>query len=285
MCIKTELRVYCFNTSNPQEASAYKALVAELKASGLSRFCSHGGGSHYRPDIAGCVELEVGHLFADQWNTCPIGDSVIGQRVFDWAEDYNSSIGAPPNIKRGHYLVQVPEMAEVRRNTVRCGYCGKQEPAAKGYVFCPHCLGSAYLDEGSLHLTRMCPVLEDARPALTATELAHLLPLYKQAQIAGNQERAVARNKAQREAVLGKYSAKASSATVERDGMLWLLDKGANLDNVIFYDHTEVFSIGWRKPVSDSVAAGWVDMLGTFPYNWEVRSTSNVYKAALAANA
>ena len=283
MSIKTELRVYCFNIGNPQEASAYEALVAELKASGLSCFCSHGGGSHYRPAIAGCVELEVGCLFADQWNTRPIGDSVIGQRVFDWAEDYNSRIGAPPNIKRGHYLVQVPEMVEVRRNTVRCGYCGKQEPAAKGYVFCPHCLDSAYLDEGSLHLTRMRPVLEDARPTLTAAELAHLLPLYKQAQITGNQERIVARNKAQREAVLGKYSAKASSATIERDGMLWLLDKGVNLDNVIFYDHTGVFSIGWRKPVSESVAAGWVDMLGTFPYNWEVRSTSNVYKAALAA--
>ena len=55
MGIKTELRVYCFDTNNPQEASAYKALVAELKASGLSRFCIHGGGSHYRSDIAGCV--------------------------------------------------------------------------------------------------------------------------------------------------------------------------------------------------------------------------------------
>lgn len=271
MSIKTELRVYSFNISDPQEASAYNALSTELKVSGLSRFCSHGGGSHYRPSIAGCVELEVEHLFANQWNTHPIGDSAIGQRVFDWAEDYNSSAGAPPNIKRGHYLVQVPEMAEVRRNTVRCGYCGKQEPAAKGYVFCPHCLGSAYLDEGSLHLTRMRTVLEDTRPALTATELAHLLPLYKQAQITGDQERALAHNKAQRGAVLGKYSAKTSSATIERDGMLWLLDKGANLDNVIFYDHTKVFSIGWRKPVSASVAAGWVDMLDTFPYSWEVR--------------
>lgn len=282
MGIKTELRVYCFDASNPQEASAYKALVAELKASGLSCFCSHGGGSHYRPDIAGCVELEVEHLFKDQWNTRPIGDSAIGCRVFDWAEDYNSSIGAPPNIKRGHYLVQVPEMAEVRRNTMRCGYCDKQEPAAKGYVFCPHCLSSAYLDEGSLHLTRMCPINKDTRRSLTEQELAYLLPLYKQAQITGNQERIAARNKAQRGAVWGKYSAKTSSATIERDGMLWLLDKGVNLDNVIFYDHTGVFSIGWRKPVSESVAAGWVYMLDTFPYNWEVRGAANVYKAALA---
>lgn len=283
MGIKTELRVYCFDTSNPQEASAYKALVAELKASGLRRFCSHGGGSHYRPDIAGCVELEVGHLFADQWNTHPIGDSVIGQRVFDWAEDYNSSMGAPLNIKRGHYLVQVPEMAEVRRNTVRCGYCGKQEPAAKGYVFCPHCLSSAYLDEGSLHLTRMCPISEDTRRALTEQELAHLLPLYKQAQITGAEARTVVRNKAQRQAVLDKYTAETSNATIERDGMLWLLDKGVNMDNVIYYPHTKVFCIGWRQPVPEYVAIGWVDMLNTFPYSWEVRGATNTYKAALAA--
>lgn len=283
MGIRTELRVYCFDTSNPQELSAYKALGAELQASGLSCFCSHGGGSHYRTDIAGCVELEVEHLFADQWNTHPIGDDTIGQRVFDWAEDYNSSMGAPPHIKRGHYLIQVPEMAEVRRNTVRCGYCGKQEPAAKDYVFCPHCLSSAYLDEGSLHLTRMCPISEYTRRALTEQESEYLLPLYKQAQITGAEERAVVRHKAQREAVLGKYSAKASSATIERDGMLWLLDKGVNLDNVIYYEHTKVFCIGWRKPVSESVAAGWVDMLNTFPYSWEVRGSANTYKAALAA--
>lgn len=282
MGIKTELRVYCFDTSNPQEASAYKALVSELKASGLRCFCSHGGGSHYRPDIAGCIELDVGHLFADQWNTHSIGDSVIGQRVFDWAEDYNSSIGAPPNIKRGHYLVQVPEMVEVRRNTVRCGYCGKQEPAAKGYVFCPHCLSSAYLDEEHLHLTRMCPISVDTRPALTEQELAYLLPLYRQAQTTGAESRTAASNKAQRETVLRKHASITSNAAIERDGMLWLLDKGVNMDNVIYYDHTKVFCIGWRKPVSEYVAIGLVDMLNTFPYSWEVRSTSNVYKAALA---
>lgn len=285
MGIRTELRVYNFDISNPQEASAYAALVAELKASGLSCFCSHGGGSHYLPDIEEYVELEIEHLFKDQWNTCPIDGSAKGRRVFDWAEDYNSSIGAPPNVKRGHYLVQVPEMAEVRRATVRCGYCGKQEPAAEGYVFCPHCLGSAYLGEGHLHLTRMCPISEDDRRALTEHELAHLLPLYKQAQITGVGERVVARHKAQREAVLDKYSAKTSNATTERDGMLWLLDKGININNVIYYDHTHVFCVGWRQPVSESVALGWVDMLETFPYKWEIRGATNTYRAALAANA
>ena len=156
--IKTRIFSYSFDISKPEDAAAYAALCEKLKAVQPRQMKSHDGGksSYYKAafDKPEGVEitLETKHLFTNQWNTAAIeGVSEKGLRVFDWAEDYMLSGGAYGSAysakyhKRGHYLEQTPEMAEIRRNTCKCRYCGKQEPAQKGYVFCPHCIDSEYL--------------------------------------------------------------------------------------------------------------------------------------------
>jgi hypothetical protein len=96
----------------------------------------------------GIIELETEFLFENQWN------SNVG-RVFDWYEEavFDSRGKERKNIKRGHYLEITPEMAEIRRNTLKCGYTGQQFPAAKGYIFneTENALGSPYLKESELH--------------------------------------------------------------------------------------------------------------------------------------
>src|SRR5215472_14446345 len=136
--LQTIFHAYRFDLDNATERTAWEALKAKLTAEGLEVFETWGGkGSHYQPELDGRIlELETAHLFDNQWNTAPIeGHTDKGLRVFDWAKDY--PIDFSPNIARGHWLEQTAEMREVRRNTVGCGYCGRQEPAAKGYVFCP----------------------------------------------------------------------------------------------------------------------------------------------------
>lgn len=270
--MKTTIKSYRFDTREPEEKAAYLELKKQLRGLGLKCFETWGGsgGGHYlqwaKDGLE--IELETGSLFDNQWNTGPIeGISEQGHRVFDWAQDY--PIDFSKSIKRGHYLELTPEMAEARRNTCKCRYCGKQEPAAKGYVFCPHCIGGEYLDEASLHLTRMKAIDDgsDCEP-LTDAERAHLVPLYIEAQTTGNTERDKARIAAKRAQVLKEYETTTAHTLAKRDGFLWLMDRGINLDNVIYYDHKAQFCFGWRRPIDACLKDRLLEIISefNFPY-------------------
>lgn len=275
MNIKTTIHTYRHDVSTIEGAAEYKALCEKLKAAGLTPMVSWGGEGHY--DFARAIDgrtvaLETEHLFDNQWNTAPIaGISDSGLRVFDWAEDY--PINFPKNIKRGHYLAQTDDMREVRRNTHKCGYCGKQEAAAKGYTFCPHCVDSPYLTADSLQLTRMVPVVDTSKPRapLTEAEKAHLLPIFEAAQIHGATERGKARIAKERADVEREYKKAVRIAKTEHDGKLWLMDNGVSLGNVIFYTHTERFSFGWRKPLSAGEVTRLLDVIGEFPFPYNIK--------------
>ena len=253
--LNTTLHVYHYNTDIKSDRQEYDALCASKKAQGITCFRTHDFGrrSHYLPNLDGAqITLETEHLFYNQWNTAPIGNAENGLRVFDWAEDY--PINFRQSLKRGHWLEITPEMREARRNTCACGYCGRQEATAKGYVFCPHCIGSEYLKRSELYLLRMRPIdRADNRAPLTQAEADHLMPLYTHAQIHGNSERDKKRIAERRARIVKGAETYIRNATIERDGMLWLMDHGITTDNVIYYDHTGKFSFGWRAPLDADV--------------------------------
>jgi hypothetical protein len=273
--MKTVIHSYNFDIRTKDGAAAYAELRDKLTALGLRCFESHGNGSHYMPDVDGReIELETKHLFDNQWNTAPIpGVTEKGLRVFDWALDAISNIGAPRGIKRGHWLEQTAEMREIRRNTVKCGYCGRQEPAQKGYVFCPHCLDSEYLAENDLHLTRMLPIDDTRdRAPLTEPERAHLLPLYRDAQLHGVTERGKARIAAARARVESDYKKTIASAEEKRRAATWILDRfPALIDNWLFYEHTGRHCFGWRKPLAGETLSALLDAVSEFPFSYEIK--------------
>ena len=268
--MKTVLTSYYFDIRKPEARAQYETLAAALKAEGLECFETHGGGSHFNEawENGVEVELETNYLFQNQWNTA--GER--GMRIFDWAQDYNSHIGAPQGIKRGHYLKQTEEMREIRRNTMKCGYCEKMEPAAKGYIFCPHCLDSDYLKSTELHLLRMQPVCNEnnRRAPLTEAEAAHLLPLYKEAQLHRSTERGKARIAEKRASIVREFERVTKNAATEKDGFLWLMDRGVNTENCIFYDFRSMFSFGWRRPIENVISAELAEMLKDFPFPFEI---------------
>lgn len=271
--IKTKLVSYYFDTSEPDQKAAYGALKAELKAQGLRCFETWGGSGHYLPfaENGAEVELETKQLFSNQWNTAPIsGVSDNGLRVFDWAQDY--PINFRKCIKRGHYLEQTAEMQAARDNTVACGYCGKQEPAQKGYTFCPHCLDSEYLTSDLLHLTRMQRISDTTdRAPLTQAEKDHLLPLFKQAQLHGNSERGKLRIERKYADLKAARDRAIHRAETEYHGFKWLMDHNVNTSNVIYYSHTDSFCFGWRKPIDGALYGDLVDVLVEFPFSYEIK--------------
>lgn len=278
--MKTTLHVYRFDVSEPAQKAEYEALKAKLKGYPHRMHSSSGRGdkTHYDfvRDLDGQeIELETTHLFENQWNTAPIaGVSDKGLRVFDWASDalFDGRGQTVKHIKQGHYLDQTDDMREVRRNTMKCAYCGKQEPAAKGYVFCPHCIDSEYLTEEHLPLTRMRPVdVRDQSIPLTEAEKAHLLPLFREAQLHGVTERGKARIAKARADVIAKHAKAIANATTERDGFIWLMDHGVRTDNVIFYDHTGQFGFGWRTPCDAAFVSALLDIISEFSWPYEIK--------------
>lgn len=272
--MKTVIQSYQFDTTKAADKAAYAELCARLTAQGSECFCTWGGGgSHYLPAFKEprTIELETKHLFNNQWNTAPIeGVSEQGLRVFDWAEDY--PIGAMrKSLKRGHYLTITAEMREARRNTNACGYCGHQEAAQKGAVFCPKCIGSEYLKAGELHLTRMQAIdCKIERAPLTDAERAHLAPIYKDAQLHGHTERDKKRIAETRADIESTYAKKLQSADAEYKGFTWLMDHGIRPDIAIYYTHTGRFGFGWRSPLDADTVSALLDVISEFPYAYDI---------------
>lgn len=277
MEMNTIFHSYQFNVNNAEDARAYDALCERLRGQGMRVFkvWPDKGKSFCKPELDGkSIELETTHLFANQWNTPPIeGYSEQGLRIFDWAEDATHNTFT----RQGHYLDQTEEMREIRRNTDGCGYCGKQEPAAKGNVFCPHCLDSEYLKESELHLTRMVAIQDSDRPRapLTDAERAHLSPLYAAAQTQGSTERGRKRMAKLREEIRAKRQAAIRNAEWEFTGMQWLMDHGLGqlaANNAIFYSHTGRFGFGWRTPLDGAQLSALLDVISEFPAPYDIKT-------------
>lgn len=272
--MKTVCHMFYFDISKPAGSAAWADLKKKLEdwPHRMESLVLPGQGYH-DPDRDGEeIELETTHLFDNQWNT------LDGRRVFDWAVEahYNGECKVP--IRCGYYLDQTEEMREIRRNVVKCGYCGAQEPAAKRLVFCPHCIGSEYLNASDLHLTRMVPIFQSGfgperkeLEPLTAAEKAHLLPLYKEAQLRGRTARDKVRLARQRMDIEEKYQRDTANAKAEHDGLLWLLDHGVKIDNVIYYDHTGRFGFGWRHPVDAEILSELLDIITEFQWPYDIK--------------
>lgn len=271
--IQTTVHAYRYDTRNPEEKREYKALCRKLTATGLRVFETHGHKRfHYQigRELDGrTIELETRHLFDNQWNTAPIpGFSENGYRVFDWAQDYMPD--RDPHVKQGYWLEQTADMRAVRENTDACGYCGKQEPAG-AYAFCPHCIGSEFLEKADLHLLRMQRVSERSdRAPLTDAERGMLEPIWLEAKIRGNTERDKQRIAAAKTRIKQDAERKIQNAQNERDGMLWLLERGFRIENVIHYDHTGRFSFGWRTKICPAIEAEILDIVGNFPFPYDI---------------
>ena len=284
----TRLHVYNFDTDKPEDRAAYAKLAAELKATpGRGRWMkafSPPETQKARQELQeGEILIDAEYLFENQWN------ANVG-RVFDWFEEasFSSYNGKEAkNIRRGHYIDITPAMVAIRQNTLKCGYTGQQFPASDFSDGKPlfnvtrQALGSPYLKENELHLLRLLPVCDcdEKRVELNDSERAFLLPLYVQAQTdpqalatAAEKAKAIADTKRAYVEAQEKFEKELKHATAKRDGKLWLLDHGINLDNCIYYDHTGVFEFGWRRPISPETEKVLRKMLEGFPAQFEIKT-------------
>lgn len=279
---KAKLHYYRFNVSIPAEREQYDSMVDRIKQNQpevrgrwmhtISPPAERSKRSMGNETVE--VEVELKHIFENQWNTTDGAGG--GLRVFDWYQEYMTS-GMNQTIRTGHWLELTPELADARRSTMKCQFCGCQygpyHQAIPEKLFCLACLDSPYLKQEELYLTRLkhLAVPDFKCQPLTDAESAWLVPLYVDRQTVGNTSRAVKARAAELEKIESKYKRDISKAETEYRGFKWLHGKGLNIDNVIYYSHTDTFSFGWRTPLSADVVKQILQNVSEFPFKYELK--------------
>lgn len=291
--IKAELVYYRIDVSRPEGRKAYAELCETLKeipfetwvsrgsfTNGTTNFQLHKFSDSLRKELSinpsspdyqlhsREINLETKHLFEDQWSTAE-GFRLHNKASFEWPALH---------IKEGYYIRQNPQMISVLQGTAKCGYCGHHAPVGEK-DFCDKCIYSPYLEVSQLRLLRMEPIEaperrtgktlkipRGARP-LSEEELAVVMPRYMEAQTKLQEQQA-----AKLRAVIKRnLEQKIELAETDAKGMLWLLDAGISVENLIFYPHTKTFCFGWRNPVSKEVRAELVEKLKQFPFDFDIK--------------
>lgn len=275
MAMKTRVHYYQFSTPTPE----YHALLEQIKsqfpeARGHWLNCLADPRTTDRTKEHGHVEeveIDPACLFENQWNTTTA-------RIFDHYEGIYDN----KKVKSGHWTEITPEMAEARRLTLKCGYCGKHygphhEPAPED-GFCTACMDSQYIEKKDLKLTRLHNLIEadkpkshsDRYPELTEQEAAILIPRYIHAQTIATGSRAVAKAKSDRKRVEEKRDKAIDNAKQEAAGMLQLLDLNYPIDNVIYYSHTDTFCFGWIKPLCKEELDHVLGFISEFHHKYDI---------------
>ena len=266
--IKTVLHYYSFNLAIEGEKESYLNLCNTLKSNDLKVFdsISMDHSSFYSKQIAPLngqtIDLETEHLFKNQWNTAPTATSEKGLRVFDWAEPIY------PNraIKEGMYLEQTKEMVEIRQNTYKCNYCGKNhyKPVIS---FCESCIGSEYLTEKDLPLLFLTLIAVDktnfSGVNLPDDMLANWREAHKKTMLIK-----LEKMQAQKKDSIKKDI---SQSKLELKAFTWLINKGIDFNNVIYYKHTDTFCFGWRNSLNDDQKSVLTKSLAKFPYKYSFK--------------
>lgn len=264
--IKTILHYYRFDIKNTAEKIAYNELREKLQEMGLTCFdsISANHSTFYSDLIAPLdgkeIDLETKFLFNNQWNTAPIGISVNGLRVFDWSE----AIYTNRSIKQGMWLEQSAQMYAIRRDTSKCGYCGKNYYLPK-IQFCNSCLDSEYLTEDNLPLLILSPIDKERRTYKDVVVPGNLVEQWKEKQKIAR----TTRNEKLKADKIKDLKRDVELAKLEQEAFQWLIDRDIDFNNVIFYKHTNTFAFGWRNQLSDDEKSKLKSVLIDFPWQWE----------------
>lgn len=273
--LSATLMFYRLDTTKAVDKSIYDDLVKDLKDKGYHKststapraYSSEFNGFWDKIESIGGkqVTIETDFLFSNQLNTAPIEDvSATGMRLFDWSE----VIFENKAIKQGYYVTPLDELRRLRETTLQCGFCGhlyrEREPVGE---FCQKCLGSRHLKSSELRLLRLLPVtFKGSRPELTEEERTRLLPTYRQAQIDGITKQDKELRKKDRDNLDKQYRLRVKESIIEFIGMNWLLDRGIDPSNVIFYKHSGYFCIGWQNSLEKGLADEIEEMIKGFPF-------------------
>lgn len=198
------------------------------------------------------LKFDDAHMFTTQLVT------INGQRVHDWADYMNihdmherrhKPDGWLPPHRYGHYVVNIDELREIRKDIFKCGYCGKHY---KEGGWCHSCITSEYLRESSLYLLRLLPLYSATPDNYTDTDEVPVSITSNYAR--ADYDQTVKYIKEQRAASLAHIEVDRVASTLTHAFYTYALTCGIrvlDLKNCIYYKHTNTFCFGWSNSLSD----------------------------------
>lgn len=257
--MKTIIHYYDYWLDGNAVLLEYESLFEKLTNKGLECCVAVSSGNHdFMQKIKALdgkeVEFDLTHIFNNQWNTVPIeGVSNIGLRVHDWYE------AAGMNYKRkcGYWLEQTDEMKQLRANTYRCGYCAAKYFQPK-FKWCQSCYSSRYITVDFLPSLYLVPLsLNDKQAGRVRAKLAKVPQELIDAFTKANTEMFRKYHEDMQNSKLAQIQSKMRAIEVEYEIFKTLIDSGVltetsiDIDNVIYYDHSQQVCFGWRNSLSE----------------------------------
>lgn len=290
--METIFHRYSFDITTPSGMAAWASFKMERKAAGariMGPVFHKASDAERSINDGDTVTLDMRHLFDNQWNTEIVAGIPLCLRVFDWLEEaempnLSAGFGAPRGIRRGHWLEITSDMTAIRRDTLKCGYCGYKTPKQDAPTFCPSCIGSEYLTPEIFYMTRLAPVASGssskARPPLSELEQAERRAAWQDANREGAKTQAGAKLAAFRAATVTQWEKELLSANTKHAGIMWLLAHdfgGLAQSNTIFYPHTGRFCFGWRTAIDYELAREIMGKFsdGGFPFPYDIKTVDH----------
>lgn len=241
--IKVKLNKYHLDVTDSDDAKTYSSIQKEALGLGYKLFDFIAMGIESKlDDMPEDQTIETNFLFQDQYNT------VEGFRIHDWSE----TIYHNKSIKKGYYLTgDIDLLKTAKDNQYACGYCGARYNGAATPHFCNKCLDSEYLTEDNFHLLRLLPISStEDRPQLSDIES---IPI-KTAFLEGRKKfklKQLERLKAKANKVLDDANKQCARVVYEAKAKAAFYTIGYDPSNLIYYDHTNEWCLGWRNPISE----------------------------------
>ncbi len=264
MAIKVKVSRYSFDIREPEEKAKYEKIQEECKALGYKLFDVTDTTPWDKRVKEGEYEIELKHLFNNQYNTVAIDDDTPGKRVHDWYESINWEAR---HRKSGYYLTgDIAQLKAAKDNRLNCGYCGAQyDKGLTTHKLCTKCVGSEYLTEDNWPLLILIPVSEErdyegCKACLSSSDLTKLREEFEAAKVE-RRRLLTARRLAKADQVLIDAAKKAESNLAEAHIKAVLLRLDLDIDDVIYYSHTKEWVWGWRKPVTGAERAAIMEVI------------------------
>ncbi len=255
--MKTVIHYYDFWLDSEEARTQYQKLTDELKAKGLVLFECVSKDYEYMQKIKALdgkeVELDLSFLFDNQWNTTPVeGISSIGLRIHDWYERI------VPNHKRkdGYWIEISDEMKALRADTFRCGYCAAKYHRPK-FEWCDSCISDRYLKQDNLSSLYLLPLSIRDREAREIRRKQTVPKTLVDAYISANTEMLRKYSEDRHHSRLADIQAKMRAIDVEYEIYKTLIESKVltetqiDIDNIIYYSHSQQVCFGWRDKLSD----------------------------------
>lgn len=200
------------------------------------------------------VEIDITHLFNDQYNAIEEKQHFSNWRLHDWSESHYPN----DRIKEGYYVVINERLEGIKNDTYSCGYCNAKysKSVAAELVTCNKCMDSEHLTTDNLPLLFLIPIKDkwknNNRKQFSVDGDLKEQFVKSREKLAILQQRAAKKRLADAGSLAKQAAAEKAAAANKESEQLnyfysWLIRNEIFIEprDIIYYNHTDSIGLYW----------------------------------------